>query len=157
MARALYAGAPALRRLALHENNIGERGMCELARAMHPAGASRLEVLRLAFNRIGNQGIKALALAWRQGGGAEICELHAASNEIGCAGIAALASELRAAPRLRLLSMGSALGGNRVSEPGALALAEALRGLVRESSWRNRLRELVVSLKLNPLGERALA
>ena len=30
MARALYAGAPALRRLALHENNIGERGMCEL-------------------------------------------------------------------------------------------------------------------------------
>ena len=56
LGRALAAGAPALCKVALQENEIGDVGMMALAAAMRPGGAPGMQDIKLAFNRIGDDG-----------------------------------------------------------------------------------------------------
>ena len=149
LGRALALGAPALTKLALHENHIGCDGMTALAAAFVPGGAENLRELRLNFNHIGDRGIAALAHAWRDGGGARCCELHAVANDVGDAGLAAIAEHLHVVPLLTVLMFGSAVGGNRIGGDGAHALARALR--------LNAGRALAISLRGNPLSPSGIA
>ena len=143
LGRALGHGAPALTKLTLHENHIGCDGMTALAAAFVPGGAENLRELRLNFNCIGDRGMAALAYAWRDGGGAACCELHAVANDVGDAGLTAIAEHLHFVPLLRVLMLGSAVGGNHIGGEGAHALAQALR--------LNAGRALTINLRGNPL------
>jgi hypothetical protein len=147
--RALGGGAPALRRLVLHENEIGCAGVAALADGMNPGGAPSLTHIRLAFNVIRDEGAMALARAWKRGGGQSLRELQLTRNAIGSNGFKALVEELHNVPELQVLSLGSACGGNLVADDGAAALEQALR--------MNGFRTLTVSLRHNPLSEGAKA
>lgn len=161
LARALARGMPVLRRLELEENAIGDPGMASLADAMRPGGAPGLAMLRIGFNQVGDVGMLALARAWTEGGASQLHELHAASNCIGSTGLAALAEALDGVRELRTLSLGSALGGNRVDDQGAEALARALQR--RHRSWGKQTAEgtgvlrLSIVLKNNQLSNAAIA
>lgn len=153
LCKAIATGAPALRRLQLHENRIGDAGMAALARSMLPGGAVNLQNLKVDFNRIGDEGMRALAAVWAEGGAQELNELLAAGNEITSAGLAALAAQIDAAPKLKMLGFGSSSGGNRIGDDGAHALAQALHRRPPSAGI------LTVNLKTNLLtadGEQAI-
>uniref|UniRef100_A0A7S3EX48 Uncharacterized protein n=1 Tax=Haptolina ericina TaxID=156174 RepID=A0A7S3EX48_9EUKA len=135
--------APGLNQLLLHENRIGNEGLEALARAMHAGAASQISELRLSFNRIGDSGAASIARAWGQGGGCNLKQLHLACNLIGDAGAVAIANALHNAPKIEVLSFGSARGGNRVNDAGARALAGAVCAHVQSS--------MALHLKLNPI------
>ena len=128
LGKALSSGAPAMRKLFLHENRIGDDGVTALALSMRPSGAPHLRDIRLAFNRFGDAGMVALAEAWGEGGGAELRELNVSANEIGDEGFAALVGALPSAPHLQVLALGSSNGGNHVTDAGAQVLARMLEG-----------------------------
>ena len=154
LGEALSRGAPALLRLQLHENRIGDAGMTALVGSMLPGGAPNLKTLKVEFNAIGDAGMAALAQVWAEGGAQELTDLLAAGNQIGSPGLAALAAQLSHAPKLCFLGFGSSSGGNRIGDDGARALAEALR-----SQPADRPGKLTINLKTNllsPDGESAM-
>ena len=130
LGRALSGGAPALRKLWLHENKIRSAGLTGLAAAFRADGAPGITELRLQFNDIDDVGVLALAEAWEAGGCSQLREVHLGANQIGDAGLAALAQHLHAVPSLQTLAMGSSNSGNLVGDDGAMALATALAARV---------------------------
>lgn len=151
---ALAGGAPALRKLLLHENRIGDVGVTAIAAAMRPSGAPGLRDVRLSFNAVGDAGMAAVADAFSSGGATELRELHASANTIGDAGLAALAAQLNAAPRLQVLALGSSSGGNLVGDDGARALVLALGAM--EARAHGKLTINLKNNKLTPAGEAVL-
>lgn len=149
LARAIASGAPNLKRLHLHENKIGDSGASALAGALRPGEAPNVQALRLDFNRVGDAGVVALARAWQHDeGGKHLRELTLAGNLLTSVGLTALADALHAAPLLRSLALGSAVGGNRIGDDGIKALCRALRN--------SNGRSLAVDLKGNPITPTAI-
>ena len=155
LGQALSTGAPALLRLQLHENRIGDAGVAALVRSMLPSGAPNVRSLKVEFNAIGDEGMAALAKVWAEGGAQELVGLYAAGNQIGSPGLAALAAQLGHAPKLCMLGFGSSSGGNRIGDDGAHALAEALRSL-RSRRWAGTLTINLKTNLLSPDGERVI-
>jgi len=93
-------GLPRLRRLYLHENNLGDAEVEALCDAMGRGTQGYELFLGLQSNAIGPAGAKALAAAFRRGAMRKLEGLDLATNPLGREGLAALAPELRRLPNL---------------------------------------------------------
>ena len=146
LGKVLSGGAPALLKIALHENKVGDEGLVALAAAMRPSGAPNIQVINLAFNRIEDTGIEALATAFAEGGATALRELHLAGNRIGDVGARRLFAQVHHAPRLLNLAFGSNTAGNLITDAVAHDVAQALASLGSRESG-----QLILNLKNNKL------
>ena len=110
-----------LRELRFNGNNVTDVGASAIANALSENANSRLAVLRLDGGNLGDQAAVALAALLERRGGCALTHLSLTHNNITPVGVTPLAASIPST--LRALN----LSNNPLHEPGAAALAKALK------------------------------
>lgn len=140
--------------LSLAQNNLGHLSAMYIGDALAAPALKRLRKLDLHLNRLGDRGVASLAEGISAGGGMPcLDELYLGYNKIGDAGARAVAGCLEDMVVLRELDLASNAIGNEGALAFAMHLSDGGRDEERISHVRPRLLLETLDLKENRIGD----